>query len=181
MNVWAMKTWKPGLKHGHSFGKCNRRDRYHYLKLFFLVEPCLSYILSFKGMTMRKLFRISFLFVLSQLLYKTVTQQCRSEVSIFGWMLQGHIYSTVLAELPHTCVQVCWKTIDAKALIGWSLSLSASLVTELRKPDLRISFQIQTDFTTNVIAAEVKNSLQFIINNCDDWSMLIKVEAIVSS
>ena len=74
---------------------------------FFFVEPCLSYILSFKGMTMRKLFLISFLFVLSQLLYKTVTQQCGSEVSIFGWMLQGHIYDTMLAELPHTCVQVC--------------------------------------------------------------------------
>ena len=73
------------------------------------------------------------------------------------------------------------KTIDAKALTGWSLSSSASLVTELKKPDLRISFQIQTDFTTNVIGTEVKNSFQFIINNCDNWSMLIKVEAMVSN
>lgn len=32
-----MKTRKLGLKHGHSFGKCNRRDRYH--GFFFFVEP----------------------------------------------------------------------------------------------------------------------------------------------
>ena len=61
----------------------------------------------------------------------------------------------------HACKFVA-KTIDAKALTGWSLSSSASLVTELRRPDLRISFQIQTDFTTNVIGTEVKNSLQLI-------------------
>ena len=73
------------------------------------------------------------------------------------------------------------KIIDAKALTGWSLSSSASLVTELRKPDLRISFQIQTDFTTNAIGTEVKNSLQFITNKCDNWSMLIKVEGMVSN
>ena len=61
------------------------------------------------------------------------------------------------------------KTIDAKASTGWSLSSSASLVTEPRKQDRRILFPTQTDFTTNVIGTEVKNCLQFIINNCDDW------------
>ena len=43
---------------------------------------------------MRQLFRISVLFVLGQLLCKAVTQQCGSEISILGWMLQGHIYNT---------------------------------------------------------------------------------------
>ena len=32
-----LKAWfkTRGLKHGHSFGKCNRRHRYQYLNLFF--------------------------------------------------------------------------------------------------------------------------------------------------
>ena len=71
---------------------------------------------------MRQLFRISVLFVLGQLLYKTVTQQCGSEVSIFGWMLQGHIYNTMLAELPHTCVQVC-REDDRCQSFNWVISL----------------------------------------------------------
>ena len=71
---------------------------------------------------MRQLFRISVLFVFGQLLYKTVTQQCGSEVSIFGWMLQGHIYNTMLAELPHTCVQVC-REDDRCQSFNWVISL----------------------------------------------------------
>ena len=71
---------------------------------------------------MRQPFRISVLFVLGQLLYKTVTQQCGSEVSIFGWMLQGHIYNTMLAELPHTCVQVC-REDDRCQSFNWVISL----------------------------------------------------------
>ena len=71
---------------------------------------------------MRQLFRISVLFVLGQLLYKTVTQQCGSEVSIFGWMLQGHIYNTMLAELPHTCVQVCREDNRCQSF-NWVISL----------------------------------------------------------
>ena len=71
---------------------------------------------------MRQPFRISVLFVLGQLLYKTVTQQCGSEVSIFGWMLQGHIYNTMLAELPHTCVQVCREDNRCQSF-NWVISL----------------------------------------------------------
>ena len=71
---------------------------------------------------MRKLFRISVLLVLGQLLYKAVTQQCGSEISIFGWMLQGHIYNTMLAELPHTCVQVC-REDDRCQSFNWVISL----------------------------------------------------------
>ena len=82
-----------------------------------LLPPCLL-----KGVTMRQLFRISVLFVLGRLLYKTVAQQCGSEVSIFGWMLQGHIYSTMLAHLPHTCVQVC-REDDRCQSFNWVISL----------------------------------------------------------
>ena len=62
------------------------------------------------------------LFVLGQLLYKTVTQQCGSEVSIFGWMLRGHIYNTMLAELPHTCAQVCREDNRCQSF-NWVISL----------------------------------------------------------
>ena len=56
-------------------------------------------------MTARIVFRIS---VLVLLLYSAVTQKCPgggpSERSILGWMLQGHVYDTLLAERPFTCV-----------------------------------------------------------------------------
>ena len=71
-------------------------------------------------MTARIVFRIS---VLALLLYLAVTQKCpasgRSESSIIGWMLRGHVYDTLLAELPFTCVySSVEKTIDAKVLTG---------------------------------------------------------------
>ena len=88
------------------------------LSLLKILRPSMN----FKGVTMRKLFRISVLFVLGQLLYKTVTQQCGSEVSIFGWMLQGHIYNTMLVELPHTCVQVCREDNRCQSF-NWVISL----------------------------------------------------------
>ena len=58
---------------------------------------------------MRNLFRLSVLFVLGQMLYRTwaVTQQCGSEASIFGWMLRRHIYHTMMAELGDACVSAC--------------------------------------------------------------------------
>ena len=60
-------------------------------------------------MDARHLFRLSVLFVLGQMLYRAVTQQCGSEVSIFGWKLQGHVYHTVMAELGDVCVSACQK------------------------------------------------------------------------
>ena len=69
------------------------------------------------------------------------------------------------------------KTIDAKVLTGWSLSSSASLVTEPRRPDLRILFTIQTDFTTNMIGTEVKKL--FTIQYKQLWWM-IKIKAKVT-
>ena len=59
-------------------------------------------------MTARIVFRIS---VLALLLYCAVSNKCpaggRSESSIVGWMLRGHVYDTLLAELPFTCVFKC--------------------------------------------------------------------------
>ena len=59
-------------------------------------------------MTVRIVFRIS---VVALLVYNALTQKCpasgRSESSIFGWMLRGHVYDTLLAELPFTCVFKC--------------------------------------------------------------------------
>ena len=59
-------------------------------------------------MTARIIFRIS---VLALLLYSSVSNKCpaggRSESSIVGWMLRGHVYDTLLAELPFTCVFKC--------------------------------------------------------------------------
>ena len=59
-------------------------------------------------MTERIVFRI---FVLVFLLYSAVSNKCpsggRSESSIVGWMLRAHVYDTLLAELPFTCVFKC--------------------------------------------------------------------------
>ena len=59
-------------------------------------------------MTARIVFRIS---VVALLVYSAVTQKCpasgTSESSIFGWMLRGHVYDTILAELPFACVFKC--------------------------------------------------------------------------
>ncbi|CAH3179274.1 unnamed protein product [Porites lobata] len=59
-------------------------------------------------MTARIVFSIS---VVALLVYLAVTQKCpasgRSESSIIGWMLRGHVYDTLLAELPFACVFKC--------------------------------------------------------------------------
>ena len=59
-------------------------------------------------MDARIVLRIS---VLVLLLYSAVTQKCpaggRSGSSIVGWMLRGHVYDTLFAELPFTCVFKC--------------------------------------------------------------------------
>ncbi|XP_068704793.1 uncharacterized protein [Montipora foliosa] len=48
----------------------------------------------------------------SQIVVKTNSQQCPlfgSEVSILGWMLQGHIYQTMMANIGLHCLSVCLK------------------------------------------------------------------------
>ena len=59
---------------------------------------------------MTQIFRFSVLLVLSQLLCRGATQRCRvggSEQSVFGWMLKGHIYKAMMAELGHVCLLAC--------------------------------------------------------------------------
>ena len=74
-------------------------------------------------MTGRIVFRI---FVLALLLYSAVTQKCPagggSESSIVGWMLRGHVYDTLLAELPFTCVFKCREDNRCQSF-NWVISL----------------------------------------------------------
>ncbi|CAH3168554.1 unnamed protein product [Porites lobata] len=74
-------------------------------------------------MTARIVFRV---YVLALLLYSAVTQKCpaggRSESSIVGWMLRGHVYDTLLAELPFTCVFKCREDNRCQSF-NWVISL----------------------------------------------------------
>ncbi|CAH3168542.1 unnamed protein product [Porites lobata] len=74
-------------------------------------------------MTARIVFRVS---VLALLLYSAVTQKCpaggRSESSVVGWMLRGHVYDTLLAELPFTCVFKCREDNRCQSF-NWVISL----------------------------------------------------------
>ncbi|KAM7438966.1 hypothetical protein ABFA07_011586 [Porites harrisoni] len=74
-------------------------------------------------MTAKIVFRT---FVLALLLYSTVTTKCpaggRSEKSILGWMLRGHVYDTLLAERPFTCVFQCREDNRCQS-INWVISL----------------------------------------------------------
>ena len=80
-------------------------------------------IFFFSAMTLRIVFRIS---VLVLLIYSAVTQKCpaggRSESSIVGWMLRGHVYDTLLAELPFTCVFKCREDNRCQSF-NWVISL----------------------------------------------------------
>ena len=79
-------------------------------------------------MEKKQLFRIAVIFALGKVLYGVVTdhdQQCTgglSKESIFGWMLQGHIYKKMLADVPHTCVFACYKDDRCQSL-NWVISL----------------------------------------------------------
>ena len=74
-------------------------------------------------MTERIVFRI---FVLVFLLYSAVSNKCpsggRSESSIVGWMLRAHVYDTLLAELPFTCVFKCREDNRCQSF-NWVISL----------------------------------------------------------
>ncbi|XP_068747108.1 uncharacterized protein [Montipora capricornis] len=61
---------------------------------------------------MKILFVFSIFVVICQLINKTETQQCPafgSEESILGWMLQGHIYQTMMANIGLHCLSACLK------------------------------------------------------------------------
>ena len=80
-------------------------------------------IFFFSAMTLRIVFRIS---VLVLVIYSAVTQKCpaggRSESSIVGWMLRGHVYDTLHAELPFTCVFKCREDNRCQSF-NWVISL----------------------------------------------------------
>ena len=73
-------------------------------------------------MTARIVFRI---FVLALPLNSAVTNKCpaggRSEKSILGWMLRGHVYDTLIAERPFTCVFKCREENRCQS-INWVIS-----------------------------------------------------------
>ena len=74
-------------------------------------------------MTARIVFRIS---VVALLVYSAITKKCpasgRTESSFFGWMLRGHVYDTLLAELPFTCVFKCREDNRCQSF-NWVISL----------------------------------------------------------
>ena len=98
-----------------------KRNLSSFKKVFF-IKTLYMYIF-FSAMTARVVFRIS---VLVLLLYSAVTQKCpaggRSESSIVGWMLRGHVYDTLLAELPFTCLFKCRQDNRCQSF-NWVISL----------------------------------------------------------
>ena len=64
-------------------------------------------------MLARQTIRFSIFLVLGDMLINdgilALRQHCNVGTSVYGWMLQGHTYKTVNAELPHLCVFVCLK------------------------------------------------------------------------
>ena len=98
-----------------------KRNLSSFKKVFF-IKTLYMYIF-FSAMTARVVFRIS---VLVLLLYSSVTQKCpaggRSESSIVGWMLRGHVYDTLLAELPFKCLFNCREDNRCQSF-NWVISL----------------------------------------------------------
>ena len=98
-----------------------KRNLSSFKKVFF-IKTLYMYIF-FSAMAARVVFRIS---VLVLLLYSTVTQKCpaggRSESSIVGWMLRGHVYDILLAELPFTCLFKCREDNRCQSF-NWVISL----------------------------------------------------------
>ena len=72
-----------------------------------------SHWFTFKGMLARQTIRFSIFLVLGDMLINdgilALRQHCNVGTSVYGWMLRGHTYKTVNAELPHLCVFVCRK------------------------------------------------------------------------
>ena len=60
-----------------------------------------------------KTFSVLLVFIaICQIVDKTRSQQCPafgSEESILGWMLQGHVYQTMMANIGLHCLSVCLK------------------------------------------------------------------------
>ena len=56
---------------------------------------------------MTTLFWFCIVLTISHVIEKMMAQQCPSERSISGWMLQGHVYKTMLADIGLSCWLVC--------------------------------------------------------------------------
>ena len=115
---------------------------------------------------------MSIISVLGQVHGVVVTPRCPSsgyEISILDWMLQGHIYKTMDANSPLDCLFAC-REDDRCQSFNWVISLHlCEFKTEQRKPDLRISCQIQTDFTSDDTKTEVKRCFrQYYLRNSED-------------
>ena len=67
----------------------------------------LIFYFSFLGIMARQTFCFSLLVVLVEVLNNGIAQQCIVRSSIFGWMLQRHVYRTVMAKRPHLCLYAC--------------------------------------------------------------------------
>ena len=79
----------------------------------------------FVGMAAGHFFRISVLLVIGHVFHRAHTQQCPAlepELSIFGWMLQRHIYKTMMADLGLHCLLVC-RTDDRCQSFNFVMSL----------------------------------------------------------
>ena len=78
----------------------------------YFLFPFLFYFIffsfSFLGIMARQTFCLSLLVVMVEVLNNGVAQQCIvSRSSFFGWMLQRHVYRTMMAERPHLCLYAC--------------------------------------------------------------------------
>ena len=56
---------------------------------------------------MSRLFRLWIALTICDVVEKTMSQQCPSERSVSGWMLQRHVYKTTLADLGLHCLLSC--------------------------------------------------------------------------
>ena len=56
---------------------------------------------------MDSLFRFWVVLTICDFVAKTMAQQCPSERSISGWMLQRHVYKTMLADIGLHCLSSC--------------------------------------------------------------------------
>ena len=96
--------------------------------------------------------------------------QCGSKISIFGWMLQEHIYNTMSAELPDTCVQVCREDNRCQSF-NWVISLLKCEFSNRSKEARPEDFIPNPDrfyHKRDRKRGEKKNCSKFIINNCGD-------------
>ena len=73
----------------------------------FSLSIFILFYFSFLGIIATQTFCFSLLVVLVEVLSNGVAQQCIVRSSIFGWMLQRHVYKKMMAERPHLCMYAC--------------------------------------------------------------------------